>query len=99
MNFTFLFYLLFFLPLLVFFVWVTKEKVLKDEPIFLEYTLAVVIVMIVLGNIAINTQQWFWTRSSTIGIYIGNHPIEAIIQSAITPLFIISVWEFIKRQR
>jgi len=99
MNFTFFFYLLFFLPLLIFCVWVTKEKVLKDEPIFWEYTVGIVFLLIILGDIAINTQQWFWTRSSTMGIYIGNHPIEAIIQASITPLFIISVWEFIKRQK
>lgn len=36
MNVTFLIYLLLFSPLLLFFLWVTKERVLKDEPIFVD---------------------------------------------------------------
>lgn len=99
MNVTFLIYLLLFLPLLLFFLWVTKERVLKDEPIFVEYALGLVVVLIVIGDIAIATQQWFWTRSSTIGFYVGNHPVEAILQAFMTPLFIVSVWEFVKHRK
>lgn len=99
MNFTFLLYVLFFIPLLVFSIWVSKEKVLKDEPKFAEYIVGILILLGFWGEISIYLNQWYYPKSMNLGIYIGKHPIEAYLLGILTPLFIISLWEFIKRRK
>lgn len=99
MNFTYVLYQLTLVPFILFFLWVTKERVLKDEPTFLKYLFVLVIVLGLWGELAIYLKQWFYPLGQNLGIYLGNHPIELYIEAIITPLFILSIWEFIKRKR
>ena len=95
---TYLSYLLLFLPLLGFSVWITKERVLNDEPKLTEYLGATILVLTFWGELAMKFHQWYFPREYNLGIYLGNHPLETIIQGFIMPIFILSVWEFVKRK-
>lgn len=99
MNYSFLLYLLIFAPILIFFLWITKDRVLKDEPTYLEYALGILIVLVIWDELGIQLKHWYYTSSSNIGLMFGTHPLEIIISAIVFPLFIISVWEFVKRQR
>lgn len=99
MNFNGLFYLLLLLPVLIFSIYISKEKVLKDEPIYIEYAIGVTLVLLIWGEIALYLKQWYFPSNSSLGILIFNHPIEFIAQALIIPLFIISLWEFVKKQK
>lgn len=99
MNLTYIGYLMFYLPLLIFSLWVSKEKVLKDEPIFLRYITGIILLLAVWGEGAIYLKHWYYPNNTNLGIYIGNHPLEAYIQGFITTLFIISIWEFVKKRK
>jgi len=95
--FTYTVYLILYLPLLIFSLWISKEKVIKDEPTFLEYAIAVLVLLTVWGEIAIHLNQWVFPNGVNLGIYLGNHPLETYIQGLMLPLFIVSIWEFVKR--
>lgn len=99
MNLTYVFYLILILPLIIFSLWVSKEKVLKDEPAYLEYATSSLIILGLWGELAIYFQQWYYPRGVNLNIYIGNQPLETYILGIIAPLFVISVWEFVKRRR
>ena len=99
MKFTFLIYIIFFIPLLVFAIWVSKERALKEEPTFAKYLFGLLLLLGVWGELSIYLKQWYYPKSVNLGIYIGNHPIEAYILGIVTPIFIISLWEFIKRRK
>lgn len=98
MNFNNLIYLIFFLPLLVFALWISREKVLKEKSVYLKYALGMVLLLIIWGELALVLKQWYFPKETNLGIYFGSHPVELIIQAIIIPLFVISIWEFIKRR-
>lgn len=99
MNLTYSIYLLLFVPILIFMLYISKEKVLKDEPTYIWYSLTVLLILIIWGELAMYLRHWFFPVNTNLGVYIGNHPLETIIQGIIFPLFIISVWEFVKSRR
>lgn len=99
MNPTYLFYEILLIPFLIFFLWVTKNRVLKDEPTYTEYALSILFLLVVWGEVAVYFNQWYFPKGVNLGIYILTHPIELYLEAILIPLLIISIWEFVKRRR
>lgn len=99
MSFTYLFYEIILLPFIFFALWITKDRVLKEEPTFIEYIIVLLVLLVGWGELAIYLKQWSFPQGVNLGFYIGNHPIELYLEAIITPIFIISIWELIKRRR
>lgn len=99
MNFSFLFYELILVPFILFAIWLSKNRVAKDEPRYIEYTIGVLIILVLWGELAIHLHQWDYPFGVNLGLYIGSHPVELYIEAILTPLFILSCWEYIKRRK
>jgi len=96
---TYLLYLAPFAVILAIALWDSNAKVLKDEPAYIEYALATVFLLTLWGELATAMHEWYFNSSGTLGLFIGDHPIEAFIQAFIMPLLIVSVWESVKRKK
>lgn len=99
MSFDYLYYEIILIPFILFFLWLTQSKVLKDEPTFLEYIIGLLIILTLWGEAAIYLKQWYFPKGVNLGIYLFNHPIELYLEALITPILILSVWELVKRQK
>lgn len=99
MRLSFLVYLLLFIPIMLFFIWSTNNRVFKDKPLYFKYAVVILLVLILWDELALQLRHWYYPAENNLGILIGKHPLEIIASGLLFPLLIISIWEFVKRRK